>query len=164
MHNRNENSFQRGASFTALHVNFIPFVWLSFWDFFFSPPPVYLLPPSFLISQRSPRLFSDDQVPENVEQRACQLAALLEPRPAARHQVTTAPLSVCCTSGSVWVPLASGVTQVEELTEIQGPLLHTVLWIKTEEQVYFVSYFLLDLTAPTSLLDECFCFTKQCNQ
>lgn len=80
-------------------MNFIPFVWLSFWDFlfyFFFFPLVYLLPPSFLISQRSPRLFSDDQVPENVEQRACQLAALLEPRPAARHQVTTAPLSMSC--------------------------------------------------------------------
>ncbi|XP_014792734.1 PREDICTED: protein-methionine sulfoxide oxidase MICAL3 isoform X4 [Calidris pugnax] len=36
--------------------------------------------------RRSPRLFSDDQVPENIEQRACQLAALLESRPAARHQ------------------------------------------------------------------------------
>ncbi|XP_042745504.1 F-actin-monooxygenase MICAL3 isoform X8 [Lagopus leucura] len=41
--------------------------------------------------QRSPRLFSDDQVPENVEQRACQLAALLEPRRAARHQPETEP-------------------------------------------------------------------------
>ncbi|XP_048790149.1 F-actin-monooxygenase MICAL3 isoform X1 [Lagopus muta] len=41
--------------------------------------------------RRSPRLFSDDQVPENVEQRACQLAALLEPRPAARHQPETEP-------------------------------------------------------------------------
>ncbi|XP_042745503.1 F-actin-monooxygenase MICAL3 isoform X7 [Lagopus leucura] len=41
--------------------------------------------------RRSPRLFSDDQVPENVEQRACQLAALLEPRRAARHQPETEP-------------------------------------------------------------------------
>ncbi|XP_074024201.1 F-actin-monooxygenase MICAL3 isoform X1 [Numenius arquata] len=41
--------------------------------------------------RRSPRLFSDDQVPENVEQRACQLAALLESRPAARHQPETEP-------------------------------------------------------------------------
>ncbi|XP_043395932.1 F-actin-monooxygenase MICAL3 isoform X13 [Chelonia mydas] len=39
--------------------------------------------------QRSPRFFSGDQVPEqalNVEQRACQLAALLEPRLTMRHQ------------------------------------------------------------------------------
>ncbi|NWU53743.1 MICA3 monooxygenase, partial [Dromas ardeola] len=41
--------------------------------------------------RRSPRLFSDDQVPENVEQRACQLAALLESRPAVRHQPETEP-------------------------------------------------------------------------
>ncbi|XP_074907356.1 F-actin-monooxygenase MICAL3 isoform X7 [Buteo buteo] len=41
--------------------------------------------------QRSPRLFSDDQVPENVEQRACQLAALPESRPAMRHQLETEP-------------------------------------------------------------------------
>ncbi|NXS54932.1 MICA3 monooxygenase, partial [Brachypteracias leptosomus] len=41
--------------------------------------------------RRSPRLFSDDQVPDNVEQRACQLAALLEPRPAVRHQPETEP-------------------------------------------------------------------------
>ncbi|NXK08141.1 MICA3 monooxygenase, partial [Herpetotheres cachinnans] len=40
--------------------------------------------------RRSP-LFSDDQVPENVEQRACQLAALLESRPAVRHQPETEP-------------------------------------------------------------------------
>ncbi|KAM7177709.1 F-actin-monooxygenase MICAL3 isoform 4-T4 [Macrochelys suwanniensis] len=39
--------------------------------------------------QRSPRVFYGDQVPEqalNVEQRACQLAALLDPRPTIRHQ------------------------------------------------------------------------------
>ncbi|KAM9638587.1 F-actin-monooxygenase MICAL3 isoform 5-T6 [Morphnus guianensis] len=41
--------------------------------------------------RRSPRLFSDDQVPENVEQRACQLAALPESRPAMRHQLETEP-------------------------------------------------------------------------
>ncbi|XP_065501151.1 F-actin-monooxygenase MICAL3 isoform X9 [Caloenas nicobarica] len=41
--------------------------------------------------RRYPRLFSDDQMPENVEQRACQLAALLESRPAARHQPETEP-------------------------------------------------------------------------
>ncbi|NXD09936.1 MICA3 monooxygenase, partial [Nothocercus nigrocapillus] len=41
--------------------------------------------------RRSLRFFSDDQVPENVEQRACQLAALLEPRPAVRHQPETEP-------------------------------------------------------------------------
>ncbi|XP_025926128.1 F-actin-monooxygenase MICAL3 isoform X6 [Apteryx rowi] len=41
--------------------------------------------------RRSPRFFSDDQVPENVEQRACQLAALLEPRPTVRHQPETEP-------------------------------------------------------------------------
>ncbi|XP_035406658.1 F-actin-monooxygenase MICAL3 isoform X6 [Cygnus atratus] len=41
--------------------------------------------------RRSPRFFSDDQVPENVEQRACQLAALLESRPAVRHQPETEP-------------------------------------------------------------------------
>ncbi|KAM6321643.1 F-actin-monooxygenase MICAL3 isoform 2-T2 [Aegotheles albertisi] len=41
--------------------------------------------------RRSPRLFSDHQVPENVEQRACQLAALLESRPAVRHQPETEP-------------------------------------------------------------------------
>ncbi|NWR64166.1 MICA3 monooxygenase, partial [Bucorvus abyssinicus] len=41
--------------------------------------------------RRSPRLFSDDQVPENVEQRACQLAALMESRPAVRHQPETEP-------------------------------------------------------------------------
>ncbi|XP_054691483.1 F-actin-monooxygenase MICAL3 isoform X3 [Grus americana] len=41
--------------------------------------------------RRSPRLYSDDQVPENVEQRACQLAALLESRPAVRHQPETEP-------------------------------------------------------------------------
>ncbi|NWH80254.1 MICA3 monooxygenase, partial [Piaya cayana] len=41
--------------------------------------------------RRSPRLFSDDQVPENVDQGACQLAALRESRPAARHQPETEP-------------------------------------------------------------------------
>ncbi|NXG04703.1 MICA3 monooxygenase, partial [Sakesphorus luctuosus] len=41
--------------------------------------------------RRSPRLFSDDQVPENVVQRACQLAALLESRRAVRHQPETEP-------------------------------------------------------------------------
>ncbi|NXG69842.1 MICA3 monooxygenase, partial [Baryphthengus martii] len=41
--------------------------------------------------RRSPRLFSDDQVPDNVEQRAGQLAALLETRPAVRHQPETEP-------------------------------------------------------------------------
>ncbi|NXC71258.1 MICA3 monooxygenase, partial [Anhinga anhinga] len=41
--------------------------------------------------RRSPGLFSDDQVPENVEQRACQLAALRESRPAVRHQPETEP-------------------------------------------------------------------------
>ncbi|KAF1478620.1 [F-actin]-monooxygenase MICAL3, partial [Eudyptula minor novaehollandiae] len=41
--------------------------------------------------RRSLRLFSDDQVPEKVEQRACQLAALLESRPAVRHQPETEP-------------------------------------------------------------------------
>ncbi|KAK1201145.1 MICA3 monooxygenase, partial [Pygoscelis papua] len=41
--------------------------------------------------RRSLRLFSDDQVPENVEQRACQPAALLESRPAVRHQPETEP-------------------------------------------------------------------------
>ncbi|NWI89133.1 MICA3 monooxygenase, partial [Pitta sordida] len=41
--------------------------------------------------RRSPRLFSDDQVPENVEQRACQLAALQESRRAVRHQPETEP-------------------------------------------------------------------------
>ncbi|XP_049677504.1 F-actin-monooxygenase MICAL3 [Accipiter gentilis] len=41
--------------------------------------------------RRSPGLFSDDQVPENVEQRACQLAALPESRPAMRHQLETEP-------------------------------------------------------------------------
>lgn len=90
-----------GAPLTVLHVNFIPFVWhfsvCSFWGFFLL---VCLLPPSFLISQRSLRLFSDDQVPEKVEQRACQLAALLESRPAVRHQVTTA-LPIWCPV-SVW--------------------------------------------------------------
>ncbi|XP_075753087.1 F-actin-monooxygenase MICAL3 isoform X11 [Pelodiscus sinensis] len=44
--------------------------------------------------RRSPRFFSGDQVPEqalNVEQRACQLAALLEPRPPIRQQTETEP-------------------------------------------------------------------------
>ncbi|XP_026723881.1 F-actin-monooxygenase MICAL3 isoform X1 [Athene cunicularia] len=41
--------------------------------------------------RKSPRLFSDDQVPEIVEQRACQLAALRESRPAVRHQPETEP-------------------------------------------------------------------------
>ncbi|CAM2097704.1 unnamed protein product, partial [Caretta caretta] len=44
--------------------------------------------------RRSPRFFSGDQVPEqalNVEQRACQLAALLEPRLTIRHQPETEP-------------------------------------------------------------------------
>ncbi|XP_061865795.1 F-actin-monooxygenase MICAL3 isoform X5 [Colius striatus] len=41
--------------------------------------------------RRSPRLFSDDQVPESVEQRACQLAAHLESRRAVRHQPETEP-------------------------------------------------------------------------
>ncbi|XP_067392417.1 F-actin-monooxygenase MICAL3 isoform X3 [Emydura macquarii macquarii] len=44
--------------------------------------------------RRSPRVFSDAQVPEqalNVEQRACQLAALLEPRPTIRQQPETEP-------------------------------------------------------------------------
>ncbi|NXX84075.1 MICA3 monooxygenase, partial [Urocolius indicus] len=41
--------------------------------------------------RRSPPLFSDGQVPENVEQRACQLAALLESRRAVRHQPETEP-------------------------------------------------------------------------
>ncbi|XP_051465062.1 F-actin-monooxygenase MICAL3 isoform X1 [Apus apus] len=41
--------------------------------------------------RRFPRLCSDDQVPENVEQRACQLAALLESRPSVRQQPETEP-------------------------------------------------------------------------
>ncbi|NXQ96973.1 MICA3 monooxygenase, partial [Sagittarius serpentarius] len=41
--------------------------------------------------RRSPGLFSDDQVPENVEQSACQLAALRESRPTVRHQPETEP-------------------------------------------------------------------------
>ncbi|XP_014114793.1 PREDICTED: protein-methionine sulfoxide oxidase MICAL3 isoform X14 [Pseudopodoces humilis] len=41
--------------------------------------------------RRSPRFFSHDQVPMNVEQRACQLAALLESRRALRHQPETEP-------------------------------------------------------------------------
>ncbi|KAM7177718.1 F-actin-monooxygenase MICAL3 isoform 13-T13 [Macrochelys suwanniensis] len=44
--------------------------------------------------RRSPRVFYGDQVPEqalNVEQRACQLAALLDPRPTIRHQPETEP-------------------------------------------------------------------------
>ncbi|NXI46878.1 MICA3 monooxygenase, partial [Galbula dea] len=41
--------------------------------------------------RRSPGLFSDDKVPDNVEQRACQLSALLESRPAVRHQLETEP-------------------------------------------------------------------------
>ncbi|XP_066175541.1 F-actin-monooxygenase MICAL3 isoform X5 [Sylvia atricapilla] len=41
--------------------------------------------------RRSPRLFSHDQVPMSVEQRACQLAALLESRRALRHQPETEP-------------------------------------------------------------------------
>ncbi|KAM6425722.1 F-actin-monooxygenase MICAL3 isoform 4-T4 [Rhynochetos jubatus] len=41
--------------------------------------------------RRSPRLFCDDQVPENVEQRAGQLAALMESRPAVRPQPETEP-------------------------------------------------------------------------
>ncbi|XP_014725512.1 PREDICTED: protein-methionine sulfoxide oxidase MICAL3 isoform X4 [Sturnus vulgaris] len=41
--------------------------------------------------RRSPRLFSHDQVPMNVEQRACQLAALLESRRALRHQPEAEP-------------------------------------------------------------------------
>ncbi|XP_019400077.1 PREDICTED: protein-methionine sulfoxide oxidase MICAL3 isoform X5 [Crocodylus porosus] len=43
--------------------------------------------------QRSQRVFSDDQVPEqalNFEQRACQLPVLQEPKPTVRHQVTIA--------------------------------------------------------------------------
>lgn len=67
---------------------------LAFWR-----PFVFVLvclhPASFLVSQRSPRLFSHDHVPMSVEQRACQLAALLESRRALRHQVTTA-LPVRC--------------------------------------------------------------------
>ncbi|NXL28646.1 MICA3 monooxygenase, partial [Glaucidium brasilianum] len=43
------------------------------------------------LERKSPRLFSDDQVPEIVEQRACQLAALRESRPAVRHQPETEP-------------------------------------------------------------------------
>ncbi|NXQ72529.1 MICA3 monooxygenase, partial [Quiscalus mexicanus] len=68
--------------------------WLAFWC-----PFVFVLvclhPASFLVSQRSPRLFSHDHVPMSVEQRACQLAALLESRRALRHQVTTA-LPIWC--------------------------------------------------------------------
>ncbi|XP_041340361.1 F-actin-monooxygenase MICAL3 isoform X14 [Pyrgilauda ruficollis] len=41
--------------------------------------------------RRSPRLFSHDQVPMSIEQRACQLAALLESRRALRHQPETEP-------------------------------------------------------------------------
>ncbi|XP_066040396.1 F-actin-monooxygenase MICAL3 isoform X2 [Chamaea fasciata] len=41
--------------------------------------------------RRCPRLFSHDQVPMSVEQRACQLAALLESRRALRHQPETEP-------------------------------------------------------------------------
>ncbi|XP_059704066.1 F-actin-monooxygenase MICAL3 isoform X7 [Haemorhous mexicanus] len=41
--------------------------------------------------RRSPRLFSHDQVPMSVEQRAVQLAALLESRRALRHQPETEP-------------------------------------------------------------------------
>lgn len=85
-----------GAPLTVLHVNFIPFC-LAFQCLFLLGAffAGLFTSSSFLISQRSPRLFSDDQVPENVEQRACQLAALLESRPAVRHQVTTA-LPIWC--------------------------------------------------------------------
>ncbi|NWI51547.1 MICA3 monooxygenase, partial [Calyptomena viridis] len=41
--------------------------------------------------RRSPGLFCGDQVPENVEHRALQLAALLESRRAVRHQPETEP-------------------------------------------------------------------------
>ncbi|XP_063251189.1 F-actin-monooxygenase MICAL3 isoform X3 [Prinia subflava] len=42
-------------------------------------------------ARRSPRLFCHDQVPVSVEQRACQLAALLESRRALRHQPEAEP-------------------------------------------------------------------------
>ncbi|KAF2979718.1 hypothetical protein EK904_012742 [Melospiza melodia maxima] len=61
--------------------------WLAFWC-----PFVFVLvclhPASFLVSQRSPRLLSHDHVPMSIEQRACQLAALLESRRALRHQLS----------------------------------------------------------------------------
>ncbi|XP_063009891.1 F-actin-monooxygenase MICAL3 isoform X14 [Melospiza melodia melodia] len=41
--------------------------------------------------RRSPRLLSHDHVPMSIEQRACQLAALLESRRALRHQPETEP-------------------------------------------------------------------------
>ncbi|XP_019371109.1 PREDICTED: protein-methionine sulfoxide oxidase MICAL3 isoform X4 [Gavialis gangeticus] len=44
--------------------------------------------------RRSHRVFSDDQVPEqalNIEQRACQLPVLQEPKPTVRHQPETEP-------------------------------------------------------------------------
>ncbi|NXO98235.1 MICA3 monooxygenase, partial [Certhia brachydactyla] len=93
-----------------LHVNVHTF-WLAFWCLFLFVL-FCLLPASFLVSQRSPRLFSHDQVPMNVEQRACQLAALLESRRALRHQVTTAlpvwcPVAVKCSPRRNSKPLAS---------------------------------------------------------
>ncbi|NXY91473.1 MICA3 monooxygenase, partial [Alcedo cyanopectus] len=41
--------------------------------------------------RRSPRLFSDEQVPDNGEQKVCQLAALQDSRPAVRHQPEAEP-------------------------------------------------------------------------
>lgn len=124
---------------TALHVNFLPCVWhfvvFSFGGFFFL---VCLLLPSFLISQRSPRFSSDDQVPENVEQRACQLAALLESRPAVRHQVTTAL--------PVWRPASGGDSGYhwhlcsegwKNSPEYRDHCLYTVTWLKRKDHAHF---------------------------
>ncbi|NWR69275.1 MICA3 monooxygenase, partial [Centropus unirufus] len=55
------------------------------------PDAIYAGEQSPRQERRSSRLFSDDQVPENIEQRSCQLAAHRECRPAGRHQPETEP-------------------------------------------------------------------------
>ncbi|NXL83543.1 MICA3 monooxygenase, partial [Alectura lathami] len=163
VHDGNENSLQRGASLTALHVNCIIFC-LAFWCLplrtFFFFWLVHLLPPSFLISQRSPRFFSDDQVPESVEQRACQLAALLESRPAVRHQVTTALLSgVLCQ----WVILGTAGIWGQAGRKVHQNMgtvaVHSHVVKKKRASLFCVISY---LPVSNHLLDEweCFCFTK----
>lgn len=124
------------ASVSVVHACGCPTFWLAFWCLFLFVL-VCLLPASFLVSQRSPRLFSHDQVPMNVEQRACQLAALLESRRALRHQVTTALPIWCPAAVGFWVQVKSGVRERKKSPK-DDDHCSTVVWLKQLSRLFCV--------------------------
>ncbi|NWV50987.1 MICA3 monooxygenase, partial [Daphoenositta chrysoptera] len=123
--------------------------WLAFWCLFLFVL-VCLFPASFLVSQRSPRLFSHDQVPMNVEQRACQLAALLESRRALRHQVTTALPIWCPAAVGFWLQVKSGVRERKKPPKYDDHC-SAVMWFKQLSRLFCVVS-LFDLPVPSCLL------------